>query len=179
MQSGRNPVSANGEPGQRYVVMRDTSTTGEVQQSSTAQMPTSLAITAHLRSKLSGSGEIPELAKAAGHVVATSATAAFSDGCAKVLVLPSRISTGPAVGTTTTLRRGTGSQYASYVPVRAAATAAASAESVTLRDVYDYQSKLTGMVGHSVVLRWYPRRHRAVESYHYTAGNQHYSAYGH
>ena len=171
-------LPANGEPGQRYVVMRDTSTTGGVQRSSTAQ-------NANITGDYSASPQQtiwewrnPQAGESGWARVATSATAAFSDGCAKVLVFTQSYLNWASGGDNYNTAAGTGSQYASYVPVRAAATAAASAESVTLCDVYDFQSKLIyGGTFNGLTLA--SETTQGSESYHYTAGNQHYNAYGH
>jgi hypothetical protein len=110
--------------------------------------------------------------------VAVAGTPTFADGVSQVLVFtPSYLNWGSG-GDSYNTATSTGSQFADYVPIRSAATAAAASESVTLCDVYDYQSKLIygGMfAGQTVAVE----TAQGAESYHYTAGNQHYSAYGH
>lgn len=171
-------LPANGEPGQRYVVMQDNSTTGGVQSNGSNQ-------NANITGDYSASPQQtvwewrnPQAGESGWARVATSATAAFSDGCSKVLVSTQSYLNWASGGDNYNTAAGTGSQYASYVPVRAAATAAASAESVTLCDVYDYQSKLIygGTFNGATLVS---ETTQGSESYHYTAGDQHYNAYGH
>ncbi len=171
-------LPANGEPGQRYVVMRDNSTTGGAQQTSTSQNAKIAGDYSAAPQQSVWEWRNPQAGELGWARVATSATAAFSDGGQRVMVFTQSYLNWASGGDNYNTAAGTGSQYASYVPVRAAATAAATAESVTLCDVYDFQSKLIyGGTFNGLTLT--SETTQGSESYNYVAGNQHYNAYGH
>lgn len=171
-------LPANGEPGRRYVVMHDNSTTGGAQRTSTAQNPNITGDYSASPQQTVWEWRNPQAGELGWARVATSATAAFSDGCSRVLVFTPSYLNWASGGDNYNTSTGTGSQFASYVPIHAAATAAATAESVTLCDVYDFQSKLIyGGTFNGLVLA--SETTQGSESYHYVAGNQHYNAYGH
>lgn len=172
-------LPANGEPGQRYVVMRDNSTTGGAQQTSTSQNTKVAGDFSGASVQAVWEWRNPQAGEAGWARVAVAATAAFSDGVAKVLVFtPSYLNWAASTGDNYNTGAGTGTQFADYVPIRAAATAAAAAEGVQLCDLYDFQSKLI-FGGNFNGIALTSEAAQGSATFHYTAGNQHYSAYGH
>lgn len=172
-------LPANGAVGQRYVVMQDNSTTGGAQRTSTIQNANIPGDYSAAIVQTVWEYRNPQAGELGWARVALASTPSFSDGVAKVIVLTNNyLNWAASAGDNYNTRTGTGTQFAAYIPIRSAATAASSAESVTLCDQYDFESKLIfGGTFNGLVLA--SETVQGSNTYHYTAGNQHFSSYGH
>lgn len=163
-------LPANGETGQRFIIMGDTSATGGSLDNAKSQHPriagdySSSPIQSVWEFRNSQAGVL------GWSRVAIASTPAFAEGVAKVIVLTNNYLNWSSGGDNYNTQTNTGTQYSFYVPVRAAATAAASNESVILCDLYAFQSRL---------IKVQLETPQGSDSWHFAASNQHYNQYGH
>lgn len=164
-------LPADGEPGQRYVVLYDNSTNsgaakylGFHNENQPGDFSASPKVTVwEFRRKLAGSNGWGR--------VAVDGTPAFTDGVANVIVVSTNYLNFSSGGDTA------GVPYAPYVPVRAAQSAAAAAEGVVYCNLYDYQSKLiTGGIFQGVTIA--PFDTQGSNSWHAANSDQHHNTYG-
>jgi hypothetical protein len=171
--AGQTNLPANGAPGQRYVVLSDTSTTGGVAANASGQAATITGSSAgqtvwEYRYPLSGEygwGRVATIASAPSH-------------CKKIVVVSPNYLNFTTGGDTLT------TPYAPYVNVRNAQQAAVTAENVVVggkptviySDVYNF---LRSRIVSGVDLDFSAVAYDQNRSWTYTQNNQHKSAYGH
>jgi hypothetical protein len=173
--AGQANLPANGLPGQRYVVLTDTSTTGGMAAWATGQAAT-------ITGTVSGSGQAvweyryPLAGEYGWGRVATATTAPTN--CKRIVVVSTNYLNWTTGGDTLA------TPYASYVNVRAAQQAAVTAENVTVAgkpsviysDVYNFlRSRIVAGTDPDFSAVAYDQ----TRSWHYVLNNQHKSAYGH
>jgi len=163
-------LPANGEEGQRYIIMNDTSTTGGANNNSLSQ-----------NTKITGDfSATPKQSvwefrnSQAGEYgwarVAINTTPAFENGVTKVMIVTNNYLNWTSGGDNYNTETNTGTQYSSYVPVRNACISAATNEGVVLVDLYAFQSRLIKVNFETP---------QGSNSWHYVANNQHHNQYGH
>lgn len=172
--AGQANLPANGAPGQRYIVMADTSTTGGVAASAAGQ-------TATITGSVAGSGQsvweyrYPLAGEYGWGRVAVAGTAPTH--VKRIVVVSTNYLNFTTGGDTPS------TPYASYVNVRAAQQAATTAENVTFAgkpsviysDVYNFlRSRIVEGTDPDFCTVAYDQ----TRSWHYTQNNQHKSATG-
>lgn len=171
-------LPAGGQPGQRFVVMQDNSTTGGIAATDTSQHATITGDYSSAIAQTVWEWRTPLAGESGWGRVATTATSAFTVGVAKIIVVSTNYLNWSAGGDSYNATAGSGSQYAAYVTVRAAASAAASAEGVVYCNLYNFQSYLIyggTFAGTTVAVE----ATQGSASFHYVDADQHHSAYGH
>lgn len=172
--AGQASLPANGAPGQRYVVMADTSTTGGVAASAPGQATT-------IGGSVAGGGQsvweyrYPLAGEYGWGRVAVSGAPTH---CKRIVVVSPNYLNFSVNGDTLT------TPYAAYANIRAAQQAAVAAENVVVggaasviySDVYNFlRSRIVAGTDPDFSAVAYDQ----ARSWHYVANNQHKSAYGH
>lgn len=173
--AGQANLPANGAPGQRYVVLSDTSTTGGVAASATGQRAT-------ITGSVAGSGQAvweyryPLAGEYGWGRVAVATTAPTN--CKRIVVVSPNYLNFTTGGDTPS------TPYAAYANIRTAQQAAVAAENVVVAgkpsviysDVYNFlRSRIVAGTDPDFSTVAYDQS----RSWHYVQNNQHKSAYGH
>lgn len=178
--AGQANLPSTGEPGQRYVVLADTSTTGGAAAQNSAQAAT---ITGSVNPDSNGQKQTvweyrhPLAGEAGWGRVATAATAPTA--VKKIIVVSTNYLNFTSGGDTPT------TPYATYAPVRAAQQAAVAAENVNDTSgvatvVYaDLYTLMKSRIAAGTDPDFSSVTYDQTRSWHYTSNNQHHSAYGH
>jgi hypothetical protein len=162
---GQANLPANGYPGQRAVVLDDTSTTGGLAAVGTGQHARIAGDFSAAPQQTVWEYRTPQAGEAGWGRVAVTGTAAFAGCCSRIVC----ISTNYLNFTSGGDNAGASTFYAINVPVRAATLAAATAEGIPYCDLFGFQS---GLIASGETTQ-------GSNSWHAIANNQHHNNYGH
>lgn len=174
--AGEVNLPAGGRPGQRYVVMADTSANGGASKNHPNQHDTITGVGGGVqtvweyRNKQGG--------EAGWGRVAISTTPAFTQGVSKIIVLSTNYLNFTSGGDNYNVTAQSGTQNSTNAGVRVAVKAAAIAENVLYCDLYAFQSMLI----YGGVFEGQPvssETNQSSASWHVGNTDQHHNAYGH